>query len=547
MVNKRNKWCLSLGCVGRDMCYTLVSLFLLTYLQYTGLFNTQQFIVLSAIIVICRVWDAINDPMMGTIITNTKTRFGKYRPWLIIGAISNAIIMVLMFTIRTGNGWLNVAIIGVLYLLWGMTFTMNDISYWDLLPALTSEKKERDNLTALVAVFASVGAFASGGLVPMLTPGNMIVAYRIIAIVAALIFLGCQVMVFVGVHDNKDDTFIEKDFKRETKEESKEDTVSLKGMVKILFGNKQLLVMAVVVLLYTTASSMLTAFGQNYFYFKFGYLDGSISGKFGGGTLVTIFTVVFAAGTLISQAIYPSLAAKFKRDKLVFYSIGISIIGYVIFFILTTFLNGPVLFILLCVFSLIIFAGQGVFYLTMLVMLTNTIEYGEWQTGKNRAAITFTVRPFMVKLSSALQYGVVVLTLIMCGVYAITNKVGDVEVALGMLQEGKSITECVAYLVELGHDSGKIYEGLADAAVKVAEGLDVDVSRLGLQLYCETLFIAPSGALVGMAAMMSIVPILCLVGSYLIIKKKYIITEEKYEEILKELEERKENKEQTQG
>ena len=77
----------------------------------------------------------------------------------------------------------------------------------------------------------------------------------------------------------------------------------------------------------------------------------------------------------------------------------------------------------------------------MLVMLTNTIEYGEWQTGKNHAAITFTVRPFMVKLSSALQYGVVVLTLILCGIYSITNQVGEVEVALGMLQEGKKITE----------------------------------------------------------------------------------------------------------
>ena len=538
MVNKRNKWCLSLGCIGRDMCYTLVSLFLLTYLQYTGLFNTQQFIVLSAIIVVCRIWDAITDPMMGTIITNTRTKFGKYRPWVLIGAVANAIVLILMFCIRTSNGWLNVAIIGVLYLLWGMTFTMNDISYWDLLPALTSEKKERDNLTTLVAVFASVGAFASGGIVPMVTPGNMIVAYRIVAIICGVIFLGCQLMVFFGVHDNKDDTFIEKDFKKKDEKEKKEDAVSLKGMVKILFGNKQLLVMAVVVLLYTTASSMLTAFGQNFFYFKFGYLSGEISGKFGGGTLVTIFTVIYAAGTLISQAIYPSLANKFKRDKLVLWSILISVIGYVSFFLLTTLLEGVVLFILLCVFSLIIFAGQGVFYLTMLVMLTNTIEYGEWKTGKNHAAITFTVRPFMVKLSSALQYGVVVLTLIVCGVYTITNQVGEVEAALGMLREGKGITECVNYLVDLGHNATAINEGLIEGALRAPE-LKMDPDILGLQLYCETLFIAPSGALVGMAAMMSIVPILCLIGSYFIIKKKYIISEEKYEEILKDLEERK--------
>ena len=71
-VNARNKWSLSVGCVGRDLCYTLVSLFLLTYLQFTGLFDTTQFLVLSVIIVLCRVWDAVNDPMMGTIITNTN-------------------------------------------------------------------------------------------------------------------------------------------------------------------------------------------------------------------------------------------------------------------------------------------------------------------------------------------------------------------------------------------------------------------------------------------------------------------------------------------
>ena len=119
ILNKRNKWSLSIGCIGRDLCYTLVSLFLLTYLQYTGLFNTTQFVVMSIIIIACRVWDAINDPMMGTIITNTKTRFGKYRPWVLIGAVLNSIFLVLMFTVRFENGWANVIFIGLSYLLWG--------------------------------------------------------------------------------------------------------------------------------------------------------------------------------------------------------------------------------------------------------------------------------------------------------------------------------------------------------------------------------------------------------------------------------------------
>ena len=269
MISKRSKWSYAIGCTGRDMCYTLVSMFLLIYIQYTNLVDKNQFLVLSAIIVLCRVWDAVNDPMMGTIISNTKTRLGKYRPWVLIGCLSNALFLILLFTLRFENGWVNVAVLGVTYLLWGMTFTMNDISYWDLLPALTSDKKERDNLTTMVAVFASVGAFASGGLVPILTPGNMVVAYRVISIIWAIVFVACQLLVFFGVHDNKHDAFMEP--KEDVMGQVDDEKVTLKGMVKILFSNKQLLVMALVVLLYTTASSFITALGQNFLYFRYGF------------------------------------------------------------------------------------------------------------------------------------------------------------------------------------------------------------------------------------------------------------------------------------
>jgi melibiose permease len=188
---------------------------------------------------------------------------------------------------------------------------MNDISYWDLLPALTNNKKERDNLTSLVAVFASVGAFASGGLVPILTPGKMVLAYRVIAIVAALVFLGCQLLVFFGVHDNKYDKFIEP--KEDQMSEVTDEKVTLKGMVKIIFSNKQLVVMAVVIFLYSLGSAILNAFGQNFFYFKFGY-KGATTSMLDGGTMMLIFTVIYALGTIVSQAIYPKLANKFKRN-----------------------------------------------------------------------------------------------------------------------------------------------------------------------------------------------------------------------------------------
>lgn len=501
MKNKKSKWCYAAGCIGRDMTYTLVSLFLLTYIQYTALVNTAQFLVLSVIIVLCRIWDAINDPMMGTIISNTRSRFGKYRPWVLIGAICNAIILILMFTIRITNkqgidsyGWINVAILGILYLLWGMTFTMNDVSYWSLLPVLAEDKQDRDRLTTMVAVFASLGAFIAGGLVPLLTPGNMIVAYRNFAIIFALIFLICQLVVFFFVYDNKENPF---KISQETMENLKKDkSVTLKDMFSILLRNKQLLVMAIVVLLYSLGSAILNAFGQNFFYFKFGY----------NGNQMFLFTIIYAIGTLISQAFYPLLANRFKRSQIVRSSIICLIIGYIAFFLLANInINASLQFILLCVFGIFIFIGQGFFYMTMLVMLTNTIEYDEWKNHERNDAITFSVRPFMVKLASAVQYLVVALTLVVCGLYSITEKVGDIETQIATNQI------------------------ISEEGVRQIEGLLQQVT---------------SGQILGLTAAMTLLPVILFMINYVLLRKKYIIDEQLYDQMIQEIALRNQKEEQ---
>ena len=491
MNKKRSKWSYAIGCTGRDMCYTLVSMYLLIYIQYSGLLNEAQFLVLTGIIVLCRVWDAVNDPMMGTIISNTKTRLGKYRPWVLIGCLSNAIFLILLFTLRFDNGWVNVIVLGVTYLLWGMTFTMNDVSYWSLLPALSEDKEDRDKLTSMVAVFASVGAFTAGGLVPTFTTGNAIEGYKIFGITFAVIFVICQLLVFFFTHDNKYDKFMIS--KEELEAEPKEKAITIKDMVKILIRNKQLLVMAVVVLLYTTASGFLIAFGQNFFYFKFGF----------DGNLVFIFTVIYAAGTLVSQAIFPMLTKKFNRNQIVKASILITVIGYLLFFLIANLpISSSICFILLCVFGILVFGGQGVFYMVMLIMLTNTIEYDEWQSGERNEAVTFSVRPFMVKLSGAIQAGIVSVALVACGLYAITKQIGDLEVDknLGNITQ-TDLTTQANNLLSTAND---------------------------LQIF-------------GLSAAMTIIPIILFVATYFIIKKKYIIDEALYDTMTKEIEERKNN------
>ena len=479
-LTNKNKWSYSTGCVGRDMVYTMVSLFMLTYIQFAVGLSKEQFMAITAIIIACRVWDAINDPMMGTIIQNTKTRFGKYRPWILIGGIINAIILVLMFSLQL-SGWTFVVVFGILYLLWGMTYTINDVSYWSLLPALAQEKKERDNLTTLVAVFASLGAFAAGGLIPMLTTGNQVVMYRMISIVIAIIFVICSISVFVLV-------------KEESEEEVSEEKTTLKDMFKVIISNPQLLYMAIVVLLYSLGSALLNAFGQNFFYFEFSYE----------GNRMFIFTVVYAIGTLASQALYPTIAKHFNRSKITTLSMIVLIIGYISFFILGGIkmddLN--IKLAILCVFGVLIFVGQGVFYMNMLIMLTNTIEYDELRSGKRNEAIVFSIRPFMVKFASAIQQLIVTATLLITGLYNLSNQIAEIE-KQGLSQE--------------------VTTNLANQAIQNASLNDMFVwQKFGLRFS------------------MTIIPVILFAIAFIIIKKKYIIDEVMYEDILRQLKERKE-------
>lgn len=176
-------------------------------------------------------------------------------------------------------------------------------------------------------------------------------------------------------------------------------------------------------------------------------------------------------------------------------------IGYALFFVISNIpMNSNLCFILLCVFGILVFAGQGVFYMAMLIMLTNTIEYDEWKTGERNDAVTFSVRPFMVKLSGAIQYGIVSLALVACGLYNITEQIADIKL--------------------------DVSQGLIDPSL--------ETSKIE-----ELLKTATNGQMLGLSIAMTLVPIILLAASYIIIKKKYIIDEELYDKMVAEIQARK--------
>ena len=138
-----------LGAIGKDMVYMLSASYILYY--YQDILGVSA-ITMGIILLIARVFDAFNDPVMGIIVAKTRTRFGRFRPWLMIGTITNAVILYFMFAAPPSLDSKGlVAYAATTYILWGITYTMMDIPYWSMIPAFTEGGSEREGLTTLAA------------------------------------------------------------------------------------------------------------------------------------------------------------------------------------------------------------------------------------------------------------------------------------------------------------------------------------------------------------------------------------------------------------
>ncbi|NLL56309.1 MAG: hypothetical protein GX242_03745 [Clostridiales bacterium] len=436
---RKNKWLFSLGGIGRDMSYQLITAFLLTYIQFGVSLELAQFATLSVIIGVgSRIWDAINDPIMGAIIEGTNLKWGKFKPWIFIGAILSAVLMFLMFNVRVFTGWDFVIFITIIYLLWESTFTMNDIGYWAMLPSLSSKREERNNVTMLTVFFAGVGAFIGQGLVVLLTPGNVVKGYSLISGIVAISLIGCQTMTSFGVKETP------------RLEVPKEQKISLKHMMKTIKNNDQILWMTLSMLLFTIGNGLLTAFAYNLYYLEVGYDSKTI-----------IFIVIFGACNVLVNLFFPKLAARFGRKKLQFVSLIAIIIGYIGVALIGWWAFFPFNIFTLSVFGALVFSGQTMFYMSSIINMTNCVEYNEYKQGERNEAVVSTLRPFMAKFGSAMQYGIVTFVLTVSGIFILSQNISLMESQKNFLSNIKTNEEQIAYLSAVGRYLD-IYESVED-------------------------------------------------------------------------------------
>ncbi len=528
----RNKWTYSLGGIGRDMIYQLVATFLIVYIQFSGLNLTpQQFSVVGVLLVIGRVFDAINDPMMGGIVENTRSRWGKFKPWILIGALMTGVVVISLFTYRpinpdTGSaGWSFVIFFGFIYIFWTIFYTMNDIPYWSLLPNLSREKKDRDQIAMLVVVFAGVGAFLANAIVSFTTVGNAVKGYRFIAIGFVIFFIMCTLLTVIGVREPRDSN------------PHNQEKVTVKQMFRSIKSNDQLLWSALALLLYTIGSGLLVALGYNFFYMELGY----------NGTLVLIFIATFGVSNIGIQSFYAKLAKKFTRRQLMRISFYILASGYVLLLLLGYVPFLPVHILTLCLFGALVFGGQAIFYMVIIVNLTNTIEYNEYNTGKRNEAILFSLRPFVTKLASALQQGIVTLVLVVSGIFMLSQNVSQLEAQKSEF-DNLTAAEQTTYIADIETrtnildnvnmtDSQKteIYDALQ--LVTFTAPNSSGIREMIINNAADSTFKDKANPTMHFILRLSIsvLPLVLILVSHLIFKYKYKITEEYYDNMVSKL------------
>ena len=330
-VPKFTRWFYPFSGIFRDACYALVGSFLLQYAITSGVLSSDsatfatQYGVITIAMMVALVWDGINDPIMGFIVEKVHFKLGKFKPWILIGALGNTLAVILLFVVRPAESWVFVGLMIAFYVLWDTFFTMNDIGYWAMLPSLSNDDQERATLTSRVTICAAIGGFvmtAAATLLPTMfgasTGKGAAAVYAVMAIVVSLLFLASQTAVFFFCQEKA----------RDLKQEAASEESSLADLFKVVAKNPQVRVVVISMFLYYLASGVLTGgIGLNYYYLAVGY------GSSSGGFVVTLISVFYVLSMIISQALYPMLAKKMAKQKLLTIAVGITLLGALGFFL----------------------------------------------------------------------------------------------------------------------------------------------------------------------------------------------------------------------
>lgn len=359
-----------------NFVYTLVTNFLNIY--FTNIMGISLAAV-GTIMVVARIWDGVNDPMMGTLVDRTNTKEGRYRPYLKWGIIPLGLMTVLLFTNPDISMELKTIYAGGAYILWGMAYTFANIPYMSMQSTLSFDSNERTKIITLKNIFVMVGIFAAMIGVPALAVGDSDFSqsgFTKVAVIGAVLVAICMWISYKATARFK---YIESD--------SHKSKITFKQRVDAIVKNKPLIIMALSLLILSVFMSLMGA--QNYYAMN----------VLNRPDLIMQFTMAGALPMMLAMVAMP-VAMKFEKRTLMGLGMLIFVIGSVAFYFVPA-SNTGVLSLMLALRSF----GTGFAMIVVWSMIADCVDYAALKTGKQQGGIVFSTSTFMQKAAGGIGGG----------------------------------------------------------------------------------------------------------------------------------------------
>ena len=393
------------GTFGHDIFYMMVSTYFIMFIT-SNLFNTEDqshneymIGIIMTVILVIRVAELFIDPFIGNTIDKTNTRWGRFKPWVIVGGFVAALSLAILFTdlggLTTSNPLLYLIIFAILYLVMDIFYSAKDVAIWSMVPAMSFDSKERE----ITATFARIGSVFGAQLVTVMVipivlffskdanggvgDANGWLAFALIG--GGVSLLGA---VILGLGTKEQASAL-----RENKKET-----TFKEVFSILGKNDQLMWIAITFLIFCFGQDLVNSFQMYYF----AYILGD-------STYLSFLGIINVIIGLLAVALFPVLTTKFKRRNLFFYSIVIMIVALIIYAFAGT--NSVLVLIAAGLFNL----PQPLVFLVVLMTITDTVEYGQVKIGHRDESLILSIRPLVNKLSGAVTSAIVGFTAVWVG------------------------------------------------------------------------------------------------------------------------------------